>query len=92
MSIQEDGFPDISANDKYFIDQRDLILQDINNTMDSILNSLNGLNISLESSIAVGKDFESITEIWKCFYDGLNGSDEPIESQNDEISVDSLKE
>ncbi|KAK5959064.1 Dad1p PWA37_003743 [Arxiozyma heterogenica] len=54
--------------DKYFIEQRNIILQDINNTMDSILNGLNELNISLESSIAVGKDFESVALLWKTFY------------------------
>lgn len=68
--------------DKYFIEQRDLIIQDINNTMDSILNSLNTLNISLENSIAVGKEFESVSNLWKTFYDGLNRDlEDPIDSQ-----------
>ncbi|QLL34476.1 hypothetical protein HG536_0G03380 [Torulaspora globosa] len=72
----------VSPADKYFIEQRDLIIQDINNTMDSILNSLNTLNISLENSIAVGKEFESVSDLWKTFYDGLNRDlEEPIGSQ-----------
>ncbi|AET40437.1 Dad1p Ecym_6032 [Eremothecium cymbalariae DBVPG len=66
---------EVSESDKYFMEQRDLLLQDINNTTDSILNHLNGLNISLENSIAVGKEFESVSELWKLFYDGLaNGN------------------
>lgn len=60
-----------SEADKHFIEQRGLILQEINKIMDSILNNLNGLNISLENSIAVGKEFESVSELWKTFYDGL---------------------
>lgn len=68
----------LSAADKHFIEQRDLILQDINQTMDSILNNLNGLNISLENSIAVGKEFESISELWKTFYDGLSTETDPV--------------
>lgn len=87
-SVKDDVEPlnsGISGADKYFIEQRDLILQDINNTMDSILNSLNTLNISLESSIAVGKEFESVSDLWKTFYNGLeNDSDVPPNSQEDE--------
>ena len=56
-------------NDKLFVEKRDMILQDINSTMDSILNNLNGLNISLESSIALGSQFESVCDLWKTFYD-----------------------
>lgn len=87
-SVKDDVEPlnsGISGADKYFIEQRDLILQDINNTMDSILNSLNTLNISLESSIAVGKEFESVSDLWKTFYNGLeNDSDVSPNSQEDE--------
>lgn len=76
--------PVLSAADKYFIEQRDLVLQDINNTMDSILNNLNSLNISLENSIAVGKEFESVAELWKTFYNGLEGTETISSSQDDE--------
>ncbi|AQZ16061.1 DAD1 (YDR016C) [Zygosaccharomyces parabailii] len=75
--------PALSAADKYFVEQRDLVLQDINNTMDSILNNLNSLNISLENSIAVGKEFESVAELWKTFYNGLEGT-ETLSSADDE--------
>ncbi|CAR25598.1 hypothetical protein ZYGR_0A01630 [Zygosaccharomyces rouxii] len=77
--------PTLSAADKYFIEQRDLVLQDINNTMDSILNNLNSLNISLENSIAVGKEFESVAELWKTFYNGLEGTETVSSSQDDEL-------
>ncbi|GAV51596.1 hypothetical protein ZYGR_0AF00670 [Zygosaccharomyces rouxii] len=77
--------PTLSAADKYFIERRDLVLQDINNTMDSILNNLNSLNISLENSIAVGKEFESVAELWKTFYNGLEGTETVSSSQDDEI-------
>lgn len=73
----------LSPADKYFVEQRDLIIQDINNTMDSILNSLNTLNISLENSIAVGKEFESVSDLWKTFYNGVDPDvEEPAGSQN----------
>ena len=71
----------MSEEDRYFIEQRNIILQDVNSTMDSILNGLNELNISLESSIAVGKEFEVVTKLWRNFYNGT----EPLpENQNDD--------
>ncbi|CCD22746.1 Dad1p NDAI_0A05910 [Naumovozyma dairenensis CBS 421] len=77
--------PLISEGDRQFIEQRDLILQEINVTMDSILNGLNELNISLESSIAVGKGFESVSELWKTFFDGLESvTDIPVETATNE--------
>lgn len=66
------GDSSINAGDKLFLERRSIVLQDINNTMDSILNGLNELNISLENSIAVGKEFESVTKLWKNFYNGLD--------------------
>ena len=71
----------LSMTDKYFIEQRNIVLQEINETMNSILNGLNGLNISLESSIAVGREFQSVSDLWKTFYDGL-------ESIPDEVPID----
>lgn len=78
--------------DKIFMEQKNLILQDINNTMDSILNGLNELNISLESSIAVGKDFESVSNLWKTFYNEhesvLDGNEEDDEEEEEEEEED----
>lgn len=73
----------LTSSDKYFIEQRDLIVQDINNTMDSILNNLNTLNISLENSIAVGKEFESVSDLWKTFYNGLESSNDALMNSQD---------
>lgn len=78
----------LSSADKHFIEQRDLILQDINSTMDSILNSLNTVNISLESSIAVGKEFESVSDLWKTFYNGLESSNDIPPSSQDNVHDD----
>ncbi|SCU93855.1 LAME_0F05226g1_1 [Lachancea meyersii CBS 8951] len=76
--IREEDNPsgEISKGDRYFMEQRDLILQDIGQTMDSILNNLNGLNISLENFIAVGKEFESVSDLWSKFYAGVSGAEE----------------
>lgn len=71
----------ITTADKYFIEQRNIVLQEIDETMSSILNGLNVLNISLESSIAVGREFQSVSDLWKTFYDGL-------ESIPDEVPID----
>lgn len=79
---QRDKFQ-LTTGDKYFIEQRDLIIQDINNTMDSILNNLNTLNISLENSIAVGKEFERVSDLWKTFYNGLESSNEVLASPHE---------
>ncbi|CUS21608.1 LAQU0S03e06502g1_1 [Lachancea quebecensis] len=75
----EDTDPGLSEGDKYFIEQRDMILQDIGQTMDSILNNLNGLNISLENFIAVGKEFESVSDLWSTFYAGISGEAEAVD-------------
>ncbi|CEP61213.1 Dad1p LALA0_S02e09274g [Lachancea lanzarotensis] len=73
---------EISEGDKYFIEQRDLILQDISQSMDSILNNLNGLNISLENFIAVGKEFESVSDLWSKFYAGVSTVDDAQTSED----------
>lgn len=75
-------------SDKYFLEQRNLILQNINNTMDSILNGLNELNISIENSISVGKEFESVTNLWKTFYNENNSVLDEDDSVNFDESVD----
>ncbi|CAR22142.1 DASH complex subunit DAD1 [Lachancea thermotolerans] len=76
----EDAAPVLSEGDKYFIEQREMILQDIGQTMDSILNNLNGLNISLENFIAVGKEFENVSELWSTFYTGISGEAEAVDT------------
>lgn len=70
----------LTVGDKYFIEQRDVILQEVNEIMDSILNQLNGLNITLENSIAVGKEFENVSQIWKLFYNGLESEEQNVDN------------
>lgn len=71
---------ELSDADKAFIEQRDVVLQEVNELVASILNGLNDLNISLESSISVGKEFEKVSTLWKSFYDGM----ETLEDENNE--------
>ncbi|KAL3229030.1 DASH complex subunit DAD1 [Nakaseomyces bracarensis] len=71
---------EISDADKVFIEQRDVLLQEVNELVASILNGLNDLNISLESSISVGKEFEKVSTLWKTFYDGM----ETLDDENNE--------
>lgn len=74
--------------DKYFLEQRNLLLQNINMTMDSILNGLNELNISIENSISVGKEFESVTNLWKNFYNENSSVLDEDDSVNFDESVE----
>ncbi|CCK71554.1 Dad1p KNAG_0H01410 [Huiozyma naganishii CBS 8797] len=87
-ALKGGSLPGLGAGDKYFLEQRSFILEDINTTMDSILNGLNQLNISLENSIAVGKEFESVTNLWKTFYNEqdsiLDGDDDEEEDEDEE--------
>lgn len=73
---------EVSEADKAFIEQRDVVLQEVNELVASILNGLNDLNISLESSISVGKEFEKVSTLWKTFYDGMGTLDD---ENNDDI-------
>lgn len=60
----------------YFEKQRDLLISEISISMDSVLNNLNSLNRSIESSVQVGKEFKSVSNLWSNFYDGLNQVEE----------------
>ncbi|ODQ78703.1 hypothetical protein BABINDRAFT_38662 [Babjeviella inositovora NRRL Y-12698] len=55
----------------YFEKQRDLLIQEISNSMESVLNNVNALNRSLEGGVAVGKEFDSVSQLWGTFYDGM---------------------
>lgn len=52
--------------------------------MDSVLNNVNALNRSLEGSIAVGKEFDSVSSLWSNFYDGLAHVEQLRAQQNPE--------
>ncbi|SMN20309.1 similar to Saccharomyces cerevisiae YDR016C DAD1 Essential subunit of the Dam1 complex (aka DASH complex) [Maudiozyma saulgeensis] len=77
----------LSSADRHFIEQRNIILQDVNGTMDSILNGLNELNISLENNIAVGKEFEVVTKLWKNFYNGTDSVTDGSDSEKEDKDV-----
>lgn len=56
--------------------------------MDSVLNNINALNRSLEGSIAVGKEFDSVSSLWSNFYDGLAQVEQLRAQQQDEDDVE----
>ncbi|ODV96292.1 hypothetical protein PACTADRAFT_30016, partial [Pachysolen tannophilus NRRL Y-2460] len=52
----------------FFEKERDSLITEINTAMENILNNVNSLNRSLENSVAVGKDFDSVSNLWEGFY------------------------
>lgn len=54
-----------------FEKQRNILIQEISNSINSIVLNLNSLNRSLNNSIQVGKDFENVSSLWSNFYNGL---------------------
>jgi DASH complex subunit DAD1 len=61
-----------TTSNAYFEKQRDLLLQEISNSMDSVVYNLDILNRSLNESIQVGKEFDDVGRLWSHFYDGMN--------------------
>lgn len=66
------GTASSSTGNAYFEKQRDLLLQEISNSMDSVVYNLDILNRSLNESIQVGKEFDDVGRLWSHFYDGMN--------------------
>lgn len=58
------------SENTYFEKQRDLLIQEIGLSMESVIFHLDTLNRSLAGSIAVGKEFEDVARLWSHFYDG----------------------
>lgn len=58
------------SDNSYFEKQRDLLIQEIGLSMESVIFHLDTLNRSLAGSIAVGKEFEDVARLWSHFYDG----------------------
>ncbi|RLV84007.1 DASH complex subunit DAD1 [Meyerozyma sp. JA9] len=56
----------------YFEKQRDLLLQEIGASLDSVVYNLDVLNRSLNGSVSVGKEFDNVGRLWSHFYDGAN--------------------
>ncbi|KAK6455398.1 DASH complex subunit Dad1-domain-containing protein [Scheffersomyces xylosifermentans] len=61
-----------SSSHSYFEKQRDLLIQEISNSMDSVVYNLDILNRSLNESIQVGKEFDDVGRLWSNFYDGMS--------------------
>ncbi|KAK9325531.1 DASH complex subunit Dad1-domain-containing protein [Lipomyces orientalis] len=55
----------------YFERQRDALVSEIAVSLEHVLSNINTLNRALESAIAVGKEFESVSTLWSTFYDGI---------------------
>ncbi|CAN6621043.1 DASH complex subunit Dad1p [Trichomonascus vanleenenianus] len=55
----------------YFEEQRDALLAEISINMEQVLANINTLNRSLESVVSVGKEFESMGDLWSQFYQGI---------------------
>lgn len=68
----------------YFEKQRDMLIQEIGNSMDSVIYNLDILNRSLNNSIQVGKEFDDVGRLWSHFYDGVNQFKARTMEQQDE--------
>lgn len=67
-----------------FEKHRDLLIQEISNSINSIVINLNTLNRSLNNSIQVGKEFDNVSNLWENFYNGLNQQGEKDEEKDKE--------
>ncbi|EAZ63175.1 predicted protein [Scheffersomyces stipitis CBS 6054] len=66
-----------------FEKQRDLLIQEISNNIDTVVYNLDILNRSLNESIQVGKEFDDVGRLWSNFYDGMNQlKQKKLEEQN----------
>lgn len=62
----------MSESSAYFEKQRDLLIQEIGISIESLIYNLDILNRSLSGSISVGKEFDNVGRLWSHFYDGVN--------------------
>ena len=62
----------MSESSTYFEKQRDMLIQEIGLSIESVVYNLDILNRSLNGSISVGKEFDNVGRLWSHFYDGLN--------------------
>lgn len=62
----------MSESSAYFEKQRDMLIQEIGVSIESVVYNLDILNRSLNGSISVGKEFDNVGRLWSHFYDGLN--------------------
>lgn len=74
----------MSESSAYFEKQRDLLIQEIGLSIESLVYNLDILNRSLSGSISVGKEFDNVGRLWSHFYDGVNQLKERKEKEGTE--------
>lgn len=79
----------MSDTPSYFEKQRDLLIQEIGLSLESVIYNLDILNRSLNGAVSVGKEFDDVGRLWSHFYDGLTQlkersleKDAELENQN----------
>lgn len=98
----------MSESSTYFEKQRDMLIQEIGLSIESVVYNLDILNRSLNGSISVGKEFDNVGRLWSHFYDGLNqlkdrnnqeefnedaeSADESVNSQDEERNTNKGEE
>lgn len=78
----------MSESSAYFEKQRDLLIQEIGISIESLVYNLDILNRSLSGSISVGKEFDNVGRLWSHFYDGVNQLRERKEKEGEEKQQD----
>ena len=72
----------------YFEKQRDLLIQEIAHSIDSVVYNLEILNRSLSESIQIGKEFDDVGRLWSHFYDGVNQAKDKNEANQEQKGQD----
>ncbi|EMR11164.1 hypothetical protein PNEG_00759 [Pneumocystis murina B123] len=67
-----------------FEKQRDVLIGQVAQSMEQIITNLNILNRNIESFITVGKEFESVSTLWKMFHDVLSKEHYPMPEETQE--------
>lgn len=75
----------MSDTPSYFEKQRDLLIQEIGLSLESVIYNLDILNRSLNGAVSVGKEFDDVGRLWSHFYDGLNQLKERSLEKNAEV-------
>ncbi|ORY87081.1 DASH complex subunit Dad1-domain-containing protein [Protomyces lactucae-debilis] len=58
-----------AAGESLFDKRRAVLISKIAEHMESLITGMNGLNRNLEAVISVGKEFQSVSTLWRCFHD-----------------------
>ncbi|CCE82545.1 Piso0_002275 [Millerozyma farinosa CBS 7064] len=75
----------MSDTPSYFEKQRDLLIQEIGLSLESVIYNLDILNRSLNGAVSVGKEFDDVGRLWSHFYDGLNQLKERSSEKDTEV-------